>query len=234
MDITYLKGGAYKGKVHLPSGSHKLEVFYIKDFRDGTLLLDLYGKTHIPISAQSYQKSQTSSHIVKAKDSFLIMRKRIAELPPGSIVVNHKDQVSYAINPKDGAINAVCLGKSLDIGPNIYARGQKAAKLMGKHLFSLREEVELLIDGKRAELKFVGYEKGTRPKFMYDYLGTKITMTSFVDSRGLVFDYISSNALDLEFKFPEELKLRMGGQISDSFKPTNSKAFQIIIPLEAK
>ena len=67
---------------------------------------------------------------------------------------------------------------------------------------------------------------------MYDYHGTKITMTSFVDTSGLVFDYALSNSLSLEFKFPEELKWRMGVQTSSSFKPTNSKAFQIIIPLE--
>ena len=236
VDITYLKGGAYKGKVHLPSGSHKLEVFYIKDFRDGTLLLDLYGKTHIPISAQSYQKSQTSSYIVKANDSYLITRKRIAELPPGSIVVNHKDQVSYAINPKDSAVNAIWLGESLDIGPNIYARGQHTAKLLGKHLFPYKEDLELLINGQREVLKFVGYEKGGRPKFMYDYKGTKIAVRTFVDTRGLVFDYTLSDDLDIKIKFPKELNLRMpqGIQTCLSYKPADSKSFQIIIPMEAK
>jgi cytochrome c553 len=236
VDITFLKGGSYKGQIQLSSGTHKLEVFYIKDFRDGTLLLDLYGKIHIPISAQSYQKSTTSSHIVKASDSYLITRKRIAELPPGSIVVNHKDQVSYAINPKDGAINAVWLGESLDLGPNIYARGQKTAKLLGKHLFPYKEDVKILIDGQKQAIKFVGYEKGAQPKFIFDYNGTKMTMTSSVDSRGLVLDYSLSNDLYLKVKVPKELNLRMpqGLQIGQICKSNSPKNFQLIIPMEAK
>jgi cytochrome c553 len=236
IDLELMKGGSFQGAVKLAAGSHKLEVFYIKDFRDGTLLLDFYGKIHIPISAQSYQKSTTSSHIVKASDSYLITRKRIQGLPPGAIVVNHKDQVSYAINPKDGALNAIWKGESLDVGPNIYARGQKTAKLLGEHLFPFKEDVELLVNSQRAELRFVGYEKGAQPKFMFDYNGTKITMTSSVDSRGLVLDYSLSNDLYLKVKVPKELNLRMpqGLQIGQICKSNSPKNFQLIIPMEAK
>ena len=96
----------------------------------------------------------------------------ISDLPPGSIVVNHKDQISYAINPKEGTIEAIWLGESLDIGPNIYARGRHSSKFLGKHLFPPRR-LELLIDGQRASLKFVGYEKADKPKFMFTYNDVK-------------------------------------------------------------
>ncbi|EDM25054.1 cytochrome-c oxidase fixP chain, partial [Lentisphaera araneosa HTCC2155] len=164
VDLSLMKGGRFQGAVELTAGNHHLEVFYIKDFRDGTLLLDLYGKTHIPLAAQSYQKSKTSSLIVKANDSYLISRKRIAELPAGAIVVNHKDQISYAIDPKTASINAIWQGKSLDIGPNIYARGQQTAKLLGEHLFPYKKDLKLLINGQVPQLRFKGYEKAAKPR----------------------------------------------------------------------
>ena len=114
-------------------------------------------------------------------------------MPPGSIVVNHQDRLSYAINPIDASINAIWSGESLDIGPNIYARGQQTAKILGKQLFDLVDDIELLLDGEKRQLKFVGYSNKPRPRFMYKYGDCELSVESFMDEAGLVLNYSLSS-----------------------------------------
>lgn len=236
LDIKFTDKSRFEAGLKLVEGYHDFEFRYIKDFKDGTLLLDLEGKGHIPISGQSIQKSMTSSHIVKANESFTITRKRIQALPPGSIIVNHQDRLSYAINPKDGSIDAVWSGKSLDIGPNIYTRGQQAAKTLGKQLFDLSESIELLIDGEQRQLKFVGYANKPSPKFIYRYGADELSIESFLDDQELVFNYISSSPIEPDFKLslPNGLDFigAFGKREGHIFTPQNQSFFQISIPFE--
>lgn len=239
LDIKFTDKSRFEAEMTLMKGYHDFEFRYIKDFKDGTLLLDLVGKGNIPISGQSIQKSMTSSHIVKANDSFTIIRKRIAELPPGSIVVNHQDRLSYAINPIDASINAIWSGESLDIGPNIYARGQQTAKILGKQLFDLVDDIELLLDGEKRQLKFVGYSNKPRPRFMYKYGDCELSVESFMDEAGLVLNYSLSSygGPDVQLKLPTRITIAgvFGERNGRVFTPGNQSYFQITIPfVEAK
>jgi cytochrome c5 len=226
LNIAFKDKVRFEADVNLAKGYHDFEFRYIRNFKDGTLLLDLIGKGNIPISGQSIQKSMTSSHIVKANDSFTIQRKRIAELPSGSIVVNHQDRVSYAINPKDASVNAIWSGESLDIGPNIYARGQDKAKILGKHLYSLQEDIELLLDGDKRQLQFIGYANKPRPKFMYKFGPHEISIETFMSVKGLVLKYSlgSQAGPKIKLKLPRGLKVEMASD--------DQTSFQLTIPFE--
>lgn len=226
-------------QINLTAGSHDIEFRYIKNFKSTTLHLDLLsGKANIPLSSESFRRSVTSQHIVKANDSFQIIRKRTAILPPGAIIVNHKDMISYAINPEDAAINSIWAGKSLDIGPNIYARGQQPSKLLGKPLFSDYENIYLLIDGEQRKLKYIGYSNKPEPRFFYSYGSNKINISSTMTANHLTISYAisSEGAAKVQLKLPESFKLAIPGgeRKGEIFTPENQKSFQIIIPVEEK
>jgi cytochrome c553 len=238
VDIKLKKNKRFEEKLALSAGSHDIEFRYIKNFKSSTLHLDLKGKASIPLSAESYRRSVTNKHIVKANDSFLIIRKRINDLPPGSIIVNHQDKINYAINPKNGAINAVWSGNSLDIGPNIYARGQKAAAFLGNQLMNKKESIELSVDGAQRELKFIGYSDKPNPKFMYKYGSHEIHIESFLGADGLVLNYSSpsKNSPKIQLNLPKVLncKVTQGSYKGEVFIPRNPTSFQIIIPVPEK
>lgn len=238
VNITLPKNKRFEKMLSLSAGSHDIEFRYIKNFKSTTLHLDLIGKNSIPLSTETYRRSITNKHIVKAKDSFLIIRKRVTDLPPGSIIVNHQDKINYAINPHNAAINAVWNGDSLDIGPNIYARGQQAAKTIGKHLYAKNENIELIVDGDTRKLKYLGYSNKPKPKFMYKYGAHEIHVESFINSQGLVLSYslTSQSNSKVQIRFPKGLKVSSteGSQNGDIFTPKNSQSFQIIIPITEK
>ena len=236
LNVKFTDKSRFEAPVKLRKGLHEFEFRYIRNFKDGTLLLDLIGKGNIPISGQSIQKSMTSSHIVKARDSFTIMRKRVLELPPGAVVVNHQDKISYAINPRDASISAIWLGDSLDLGPNIYARGQNAAKLLGKQLFNLVKSIELMIEGHQHQLKFIGYSTKRKPRFMYRYGKHQINVESSMTAQGLILKYysVSMNGPSMQLTLPAELQVNgfKGTRHGEFLFPDDSNALQIIIPVE--
>ena len=135
--------------------------------------------------------------------------ERLDGLPPGAIIVNHMNQINYAINPHSAAINAVWSGDSLDIGPNIYARGQKAAAFLGKQLMAKSKSIELLIDGSSKELAFVGYSDKPRPKFIYKYENVDIHVESRFEANKLIISYSSPTAAKLSLKVPDGLNSKV-------------------------
>ena len=226
----------FEEKINLSAGVHEFEFRYFRGLKSTPLHFELLGKATIPLSFDSYRKSLTSEYIVKAEDSFFIMRKRVKDLSPGTIIVNHQDQVSYAISPYGASVSAIWTGDSIDIGPNIYARGQDVAKTLGKHLFSKKEAIELLIDGSKQKLKFIGYSNKNKPRFMYQYGTHQITIESFILSKGLVLSYslLAQDKVDLQLRIPKDLNFSSTSGIQKGvlFTPGDTHSFQIIIPFE--
>ena len=238
--IKLSKTKRFDQDIKLAAGSHDIEFRYIKNFKSSTLHLDLNGKAKgtIPLSAESYRRSITNKYIVKAKDTFLIIRKRVNNLAPGSIIVNHQDKMNYAIDPHNGGLNAVWTGDSIDIGPNIFARGQKAASFLGKQLMNKGEKVELYIDGAERKLRFIGYSDKPRPKFMYKYGSHELHVESFLGPDGLVLSYStpSGNSPKIQLKLPKSLncKTSKGSVKGELFTPATQTSFQVIIPVQEK
>ena len=238
--IKLSKTKRFDQDIKLAAGSHDIEFRYIKNFKSCTLHLDLNGKAKgtIPLSAESYRRSITNKYIVKAKDTFLIIRKRVNNLAPGSIIVNHQDKMNYAIDPHNGGLNAVWTGDSIDIGPNIFARGQKAASFLGKQLMNKGEKVELYIDGAERKLRFIGYSDKPRPKFMYKYGSHQLHVESFLGPDGLVLSYStpSGNSPKIQLKLPKSLncKTSKGSVKGELFTPYTQTSFQVIIPVQEK
>ncbi|MDD7986209.1 cytochrome c [Lentisphaera marina] len=230
------KDRAIKIPLNLRAGTHDIRLEYIKDFKSTVFFLDLVGKETIPLTSESYRRSITSSHIPKAENAFLINRKRITAAPPGSIIVNHMDKISYAIDPKTSDIKAMWLGKSLDIGPNIYARGQHFAQPIGTHLFSAEQSINLFINGKAAELKYIGYSDKPLPKFIFKSSEGEISLQSKIENNALKLSYSikSNHALDINLKIPQELntKLSKGKTKNGLFTPESPQDFFISIPIK--
>ncbi|WDE96901.1 cytochrome c [Lentisphaera profundi] len=226
----------FEEKINLSAGIHEFEFRYIRGLKSTPLHFELLGKATIPLSFDSYRKSLTSEYIVKAEDSFFIMRKRVKDLSPGTIIVNHQDQVSYAISPYGASVSAIWTGDSIDIGPNIYARGQDVAKTLGKHLLSKKEAIELLIDGSEKKLKYLGYANKPKPKFMYKYGTDQISIESSINSKNLLLTYslVSQHPTKIQVKIPKGLTVNTSKGTHEGlvFTPDNSSSFQIIIPFE--
>ena len=222
--------------IKLSAGTHDIRLEYIKDFKSTVFFLDLVGKETIPLTSESYRRSVTSSHIPKAENAFLINRKRITAAPPGSIIVNHMDKISYAIDPKTSDVKALWLGKSLDIGPNIYARGQQFAKPLGTHLLSAEQSINLIINEKPAELKYIGYSDKPRPKFIFKSSEGEVSIQSEIENNALKLSYSikSYKTLDIKLKIPQELntKLSKGKSQNGLFTPEFPQNFFISIPIK--
>ena len=228
----------FESKLKLTAGVHSIEFRFVKTHKNTSLLLDLVGKETIPLSIKSLQKSLKNNHIVKANDSFVIDRKRVEGLPPGAIVVNHQDRISYAINPYNASISAIWSGESVDIGPNIFARGQDAAQILGKFLHTQDESLELLVEGALRKLKYVGFSNKPKPKFMYKFGPHEINIESSLGPEGLILKYslASKNAPKIQLKFPKGLNVVgiKGKREGEIFTPDDKSSFEIVISAEEK
>ena len=124
----------------------------------------------------------------------------------------------------------------MDIGPNIYARGQDLAKTLGTDHFSKAENISLMIDGAPQKLRYLGYSNKPKPKFMYKQGEEKISIESFMGSEGLVLNYIIelSKSSNVQLKLPKSLNVKTtdGKREGEIFTPANSNSFQIIIPVK--
>jgi hypothetical protein len=241
LDLVFEKRNRFVHKLKLAAGTHDFELRYIKTFRFSDIALSLSNKGSMPLSIDSYRKSIYSQHIVKADEGkFQIIRKRIKGYDSGSIAVNHANKITYIINPGTAAITAIWSDNTIDIGPNINGRGQHEALPLGKSIFNATESLSLKIDNKPANLTYSGYSSYPTPKFMFKQGNTKITISSSLNPKGLLFTYTVSpqkNA-NISLLMPKNLNILSadGALTKNKFTPSPDKAskFEILVPLKEK
>ena len=240
LDIKFEKRNRFTQKLNLTPGAHDFELRYIKTFRFSDIGLTLYAKEKIPLSIDSYRKSILSSHIVKAGDTFQIIRKRIKGYDSGSIAVNHRDKTTYIINPDTAEITGLWEGHSLDIGPNIIGRGQHDSKPLAASQIKLGQAISLQFNHQPSAMNYKGYSSSPSPKFMFEIDGATIEITSKFNADGLALTYSISSLQNksISLKLPTNLKiLSTDGEVNQTnFTPNKDKSskFTILIPMTEK
>lgn len=226
-----LKGKKFKHKIDLKAGQHTFEIRYVKIFKYSDISLNLRKKgLDIPLSLNSYNAIVNKQILVGATTKPLIMRKRIDGLPTKTIAISYPEKVNIAINPQNASINAMWIGEFLDIAPNINGRGNRGSKTLAPYLFHGETGVDLLVNGKPADVKFIKYSTYKGTEFTFTANGKKVVIAAKANGQNIELNY-TTELKNVSLRIPAAVTATSKqGKVSNGIlKVNDSKKFSIVL-----
>lgn len=78
---------------------------------------------------------------VTSIESPVILRKRVLDLPPYTLVVGFPEQFNVGFNTRSCSVNALWKGDLMNIGPNISGRGEDPSIPLGESIFTYPKQL---------------------------------------------------------------------------------------------
>lgn len=141
------------------------------------------GRTLFAASTRGMEMMTASVLNVDAENSPLVLRKRVLDLPPFSIVVGLPEKFNYAFDAKTCSISGAWSGNLLDIGPNVTNRGNDGSLITGQWIFHSPDEITPMSTTQGC--RFKRYSRLANPEFYYsiDHVEYTLSAKSFSGSQ---------------------------------------------------
>lgn len=81
---------------------------------------------------------------VTSTESPVILRKRVLDLPPYTLVVGFPEQLNVGFNTRSCSVNALWKGDLMNIGPNISGRGEDPSIPLGESIFTYPQQLNFV------------------------------------------------------------------------------------------
>ena len=196
----------------LNKGKQKVRIRYIttgtrtqndKDLQffvaDNTSIIKLF-----PVSMSAKRLLEDRKYMKQTPG--LVERKRMAMLPPYSLVIGTGSNLNFAFNTKTCSIVGAWLGSELNIGPNIFGRGRAGSEINGVWVFKYPQQISV---EDTSTCRYQKYTRGASPKVFYSLQGNNYELSAVTNDKSFTLQQrllSKTESKQVTFTLTDELK----------------------------